>query len=1859
MDVAIVGMGCRFPGADDLSTFWQNILDAREAITDVPPDRWDPEVFHDPTSTANDRVPSRRGGYLSDPIPFDPIAHGIMPVTVEGGEPEQFLILDAARAALADAGMPEGVLDGRRVEVVVGRGNYFNRGNLTRLQHGRIVAQTLAILTSLHPEWSAEDLEAVRADFKQCLPPFGAATIAGQVTNATAGRVAKRLDLSGASFIVDAASASSLVAVDLGARALIERRADLALVGAVYLSCDVDFPMVFAQLGALSRTGSVRPFDQAADGTLPGEGVGVLVLKRLADAERADDRIYAVIKGIGIASDGRAQGLTAPSARGHARAIRRAYRRAGAKPETIGLIEGHGLGVPAADHAELSAMRAVFHVPVAAADAHPTSANGSGPHRAAPASTVAPERNGHSSQQARTNRIALGAVGSMIGHAMPAAGMAGLIKTALALYHRVLPPTLHADEAHPLLRDDASPFELNRTTRPWIHGGFDHPRRAAVNAFGFAGISTHAVLEEHPASAERARPGCQLRWESECILLGAPDRAHWIELAQALLDWLTQEPDVSLKDLAYTLNTGAPAFPVRVGFVAMSLTDLKDKLQSALVRLTDESCRAIRDARGTYFWDEPLGRTGKLAFLYPGEGSQYHGMLAELCLHFPEVRAVFDTADRVAREQNHPRLPSALLFDPSAQQQDDLSSMESAIIVVLSAQWALHQILRRLGLTPDTTLGHSSGEFLSLAAAGVLRVDRTLEDRLGELGTLFERLEHSGAVPSATLLAVAADRTRVEAACEGLDGDLLVAIDNCPHQVVLAGPPDAVTRVAARLRDEGILFDTLPFARAYHSPRFEPAVAPVKRFFDRLDVTRPRIPVYSCATADRLPDDPDEIRRLAVGQWTMPVRFRSTIEKMHEDGVRLFVEVGARGNLTGFVEDTLRGKSAFAIAANLPKRSALTQLNHLIASLWAQGINLKPDALYARRRPERLDLSVVPKAKACPVLAIGFPEMRLSDPLVQTLRSTHGRNAAQSAPQVSVDSRAPQEGVDWTLPSGIDATPGSQRRNVASLPGANADLDDGMLQYLRTMDAFLETQRQVMDAYLERSRVASELSPQVARENTPDAPVITDDSAVKARHVAKPPLSHVTAIASETVAIEVECAAPPPTFESKLLGRISQRTGYPIEMLQLDLDLEGDLGIDSIKRVEIFGDLRDQVGLFDDFDLDRLSRCRTLREILEVVGGQTEPSVARRLVRADECKAQSSADDRAVGPWVGEIQSLIPGRALVAERMLDMHADPVAEHHTLGGRRVSAIEPHLKGLPVVPFTVMAEMLAEAAAVLVPGNALLALRDVQAHRWICYEEEPVALEIHAERDPQLPDEVRISIFNRGTVRAPRDSNDGPVVEGRAVFGASRPEPTPAGPWILKDAGKSRFVADEIYRDRWLFHGPIFQAVIHIGLSSLSGIEGTLRVLPRRALLPADEPGALLTDAIVLDAFTHLLGCWGVDKLREGDVIFPLRLDALTFHGSDPEEGSEVSCRIQIVDIQRHRVRADVEFVRPDGSLWMRIQGWEDWRFYWPNRYRDQFRAPEHFLLGEAIPLPGAREKQCRDLCAVWLEPPADMGRPVWRDVLEWVQLGPAERAALQAQKGTDQQRTLRLWGRIAAKEAARRLKLDEGGASVYPSDLVIHTDSRGRPTLQTLIEPARDDVPAISIAHTDGVAVALASRRTGDRIGVDVERVVERGPSFEAVAFSPAERALLDRVANAASRSEWIARLWCAKEALAKATGQGLLVGPSSVAVIDADSASGTVRAVLGPELAAACPGWGEEPSSIITTRRAGYAWAWTLREQCGVRRADEDHLECDGGDERISSSFGNREKRTPREGATSAATTPSTPILPHKGQRSV
>ena len=1009
-DIAIIGMACVLPGAPNVQRYWENILHKVNSISDAPPE-WEAELFFEENTKADDRTYCKRGGFLGKLAQFDPFSFGIMPNAVDGGEPDHYMALQASQDALADCGKLDLEPVKQRTAVVIGRGTYINRGNAAALQQGVMVESILRILKQLHPEHTDAELAEIKKRLKASLPPFNADTSSGLVPNIITGRIANRLDLMGPNYLVDAACASSLVAIEMAARELEAKRCDLALAGGVNSNTSPVLMMIFSQLGALSHRGQLSSFDKDADGTLLGEGVGMVVLKRLADAERDGNHIYAVLKNIGIASDGRATHVLAPRLEGEELALRRAYEPVEIDPLTIGLLEAHGTGTPVGDVVEVEALHRVFP----------------------PRKTESP-------------RCALGSVKSMISHTVPAAGVAGLIKAALSLHHKVLPPTI-CENPNPKLKLEGSNFYINAETRPWIHGSSKNPRRAGINAFGFGGINAHAILEEYTGSNQA--PWMQQEWDSELFVFSGENRAEVAADAQRTLDLLNQGGDaLSLKDLAWTLNCNRPIGPVRMAVVGLSHTDLAAKLERSIKRLGDEKTRNIKEIEGIYHFKEPLGLNGKLAFLFPGEGSQYRNMLGDLCIHFPEVRRVFDLMDRAYENHSRDYLPSDVIFPPpfGSPSQERLFNMDSGAETVFCANQAMYALIENLGIRADAMVGHSTGEHSALLASRVVEVnndDELIQHILG-VYEVFDKLNSTSDIPEAVLLAVAgADHGFLEQQVAASDGKLYIALDNCIHQVVLCGPEPVVDKLVAVLTPKGAICQKLPFARAYHTPWFEVFSKPLKQHFDRLRIGKAQTALYSCVTAGPYPDDPEEIRSLAAVQWSSTVRFRETIQDMHRDGVRLFLEIGPRSNLTGFTDDVLRAKPHAAIPSNVQHRSGIVQLHHMLAQLVAHGLNPNLAHLYARRKPRNVAEKIKPKR----MLALGTGIQPVSLPKdFQLPKKAETKPSAASQPVVAP---APEPVAPTTQPK------------VALDPRSAL-----MQEHLSMMEQLVQTQQQVMAAYL-------------------------------------------------------------------------------------------------------------------------------------------------------------------------------------------------------------------------------------------------------------------------------------------------------------------------------------------------------------------------------------------------------------------------------------------------------------------------------------------------------------------------------------------------------------------------------------------------------------------------------------------------------------------------------------------------------------------------------------------------------------------------------------------------------------------------
>ncbi|MEU8588780.1 beta-ketoacyl synthase N-terminal-like domain-containing protein [Streptomyces sp. NPDC048664] len=907
LPVAIVGMAVLLPGASGLDAYWQNLVRGVDAITDVPETRWDTDYYrpgsaHEPAVAH--QVYCRRGGFVDDLAEVEVTRFGIMPNSVPGTEPDQLIALNVAAAALTDAGGPERLPDRHRVGVVLGRGGYLTPGLVRLDQRVRTATQLVRTLAELLPDVDPGQLDQIREAFTERLGPDSPESAIGLVPNLAASRIASRLDLRGPAYTVDAACASSLVAVDQAVRELAGGRCDVMFAGGVHHCHDITLWSVFSQLRALSPSQRIRPFHRDADGILIGEGTGVVVLKRLADAERDGDRVYAVIRGTGVASDGRAAGLVNPDPGGQAHAVRQAWRAAGldpAVPGSIGLLEAHGTATPAGDTAELATLLDVF----------------------GPAVT-----------QGR-DRAVIGSVKSMIGHTMPAAGVAGLVKAALAVHHGTLLPTLHCDDPHPALT--ATRFRPLDRAAPWERTDAQPVRRAAVNAFGFGGINAHVVLEEAPgAGATRpSRTAAPLPATARTVAVAEPERvlllaADTPERLTALLDG----DDHVVLARGLDAGRGHPdAGRSRLAVVAPTAKRL------ALARRAVAKGRAWHGRGDVWFRPGPLlGRgaegtgNGGPVFVFPGLEGDFEPHVDDVAAHFglPRVAARSGGHDRVADVGRHG-------FD------------------VVGVGRLLDAALRAMGVVPGAVAGHSVGEWTAMTVAGLYAG--------GEVDDFMASFDpDTVTVPGLAYGAIGASAEQVLHALDDgwADAGLVLSHDNAPAQSMVCGPDAAVREFVRSFRARGVLSQVLPFRSGFHTPMLASHLAPIEEAASRFRLCPPAVAVWSGSTAAPFPEEEGAVRELFLRHLLEPVRFRQLAEAMYAAGHRVFVQVGT-GQLGSLIGDTLGGRDHLVVAANSPRRTGLAQLRRVAAALWTAGAAVAPCLPPARtapagRPPVRLDL---------------------------------------------------------------------------------------------------------------------------------------------------------------------------------------------------------------------------------------------------------------------------------------------------------------------------------------------------------------------------------------------------------------------------------------------------------------------------------------------------------------------------------------------------------------------------------------------------------------------------------------------------------------------------------------------------------------------------------------------------------------------------------------------------------------------------------------------------------------------------------------------------------------------------------------
>ncbi len=1147
--IAIVGIACVFPRAGGLQEYWANIRNGFDAITEVPERHWKLSDYFDADPKAPDMTYGHRGGFL-DPVDFEPMAFGISPRDLEATDTTQLLGLHVAREALRDAGYgPEHrEFDRDRTSVILGVSGTLPLVIPLGARLGHPIWRQALEEAGVDPETSEDVIQRIADGYV----PWQESSFPGLLANVVAGRIANRLDLHGTNCIVDAACASSLSAIHLAALELECGRADMVLSGGLDAFNDIFMYMCFSKTPALSASGNAQPFSQGADGTVLGEGVGIVVLKRLADAERDGDRIYAVIKGMGSSSDGKGQAVYAPSPEGQARALRAAYRSAGISPATVELLEAHGTGTRVGDATEAGGLTTVYR-----------EAGSEG------------------------TWCALGSVKSMIGHTKAAAGAAGLIKAAMALHHKILPPTIKVETPNEAVAPGETPFYVNTEKRPWLPQS-GHPRRAGVSAFGFGGSNFHCVVEEYESQP------AETDWDGHVQILAfsAADRdtlAKQLHEVDTECGW----DEIRGRAAESRVRFDATAAVRLLLVVERRGTSVADMISMALAQMKDERT-AWATPQGIYFGTGPTD--GTWAACFPGQGAQYVGMLRELVCRFPVAADTLAAATEVTPELAQRIYPHPAFDDATrAEQEEELRATQIAQPAIGAVSLGALGVLEQFGLSPDATCGHSYGELVALCAAGRLR-----PDELHELSRCRGELMASGDGDLGSMLAVAAELSWVEQFLESHDLDLVVANHNAPRQTVLSGATDEIERAQDALSREEISVKRLPVAAAFHSSLVAQAGAPFAESLTSIELTGGAVPVYAGATGTVYPERSADARELLAGQLTSRVDFVRCVKSMFDDGVRTFVEVGPGRRLCGLIDEILADEdvTTVAIDASSGHRAGFVDLGRTLAQLAANG-----HAVALEKWDERA-LDAWQRR-----LAAGKPAM-----IVKIGGANYVEPRPKRPPRVAAPDPATTSHDPLVLPTAVTApTPLSDSVTPPPTP-ATADpqvlaeamraSQAGLVALVRLQEQtaavhrqFLESQERTIQAIVGRQGLpAAGHMPALPAGATPLSPEVATPASI-------PTLTPTTAPAAATPVLPTPDRAA--DVAAVLLSVVSEKTGYPEEMLELSMGLDADLGIDSIKRVEILSALQERLPDAPSIKPEHLGKIQTLGQIVEFLGGSS------------------------------------------------------------------------------------------------------------------------------------------------------------------------------------------------------------------------------------------------------------------------------------------------------------------------------------------------------------------------------------------------------------------------------------------------------------------------------------------------------------------------------------------------------------------------------------------------------------------------------------------------------------------------------
>ncbi|MDY6949877.1 MAG: amino acid adenylation domain-containing protein [Thermodesulfobacteriota bacterium] len=860
--IAVIGMGCRFPGpADNPEAFWEILEQGMDAISEVPSDRWDRDHYYDGDVNAPGKMYTKCGGFLSSVDTFDAGFFGISPHEAESMDPQHRLLLEVSYEALENTGLDVTRLKGSKTAVFMG----------------------ISTHDYLQAHLGTGDLEKIDAY-----------SMTGVAFSTAVGRLSYTYDFRGPSIAVDTACSSSLVALHLAAQSLRSRESDLALAGGVNLMLIPEPYVGFSRLHALSADGRCRTFDDSANGYGRGEGCGVVVLKRLSDAQQDGDHILCVLKGSAVNQDGESSGLTAPNAISQRDVIVKAHEEADISPDDVDYIELHGTGTRLGDPIEARALGLVFK------------------------------------NRTRQEKVLIGSVKTNIGHLEAAAGIAGIIKIVLALQHRKIPMSLHCKTPSSHIPWNEIPLEVpaGRTPLPKT----DRPFVAGVSSFGFSGTNAHVVIEEFRDSEIRNTEFGAER-PLHLLTLSAKTEPALKELAARYEQHVTGDPNPALGDICFTANTGRTHFPHRLCVIGDSTSALSERLGA--FRKGDK-------AEGTHRGkadDKP-----RVAFLFTGQGSQYMHMGQGLYRTQPLFKSALDRCDEILKPEGIS--VTSLLYGENARDAD-LKRTDHTQPLLFSIEYALYELWRSWGIRPAAVLGHSIGEYVAACVAGVFSLADGLKLAAAR-GRLIQGLPERG-----IMAAVFASEERVAPFVQAHCQNVSIAAVNAPESVVISGRKGALEAISKELKEAGIQTHRLNVSHAFHSPLMEPVLKPFREFASAMSYAPPRLPVISNLTGKEF--GPRQMT--SVDYWCshirQPVRFADSIKGLYDDGYRVFLEVGPHAVLSVLGRQTVPAEDGLWLQSLIRGQGEWRQMLTSLAQLYLHGLDIdwhSFDQPYDRKR---------------------------------------------------------------------------------------------------------------------------------------------------------------------------------------------------------------------------------------------------------------------------------------------------------------------------------------------------------------------------------------------------------------------------------------------------------------------------------------------------------------------------------------------------------------------------------------------------------------------------------------------------------------------------------------------------------------------------------------------------------------------------------------------------------------------------------------------------------------------------------------------------------------------------------------------